>query len=90
MMFKATGGNLSKWFCFFHHVMWANRVSIRKVFGCSPFFMVTGAHPILPLDIQEATWLVYLPGQVLTMVELIAYRAQALAKHREHVIEMRK
>ena len=52
--------------------------------------MVTGAHPILPLDIQEATWLLDLPGQVLTMVELIAYRAQALAKHREHVIEMRK
>ena len=90
MLYKATGGNLSKWYWFFHHVMWADRVSIRKGLGCSPFFMVTGAHPILPLDIQEATWLVDLPGWVLTTVELIAYRAQALAKHRQHVIEMRK
>ena len=90
MLFKATDGNPSKWFWFFHHVMWADRVSIRKGFGCSPFFMVTGAHPILPLDIQEATWLVELPGRVLTTAELIAYRAQALAKHRQHVIEMRK
>jgi hypothetical protein len=90
MLYKATDGNPSKWFWFFHHVMWADRVSIRKSFGCSPFFMVTGAHPILPLDIQEATWLVELPGRVLTTVELIAYRAQALAKHRQHVIEMRK
>jgi hypothetical protein len=89
MLYKATDGNPSKWFWFFHHVMWADRVSIRKGFGCSPFFMVTGAHPILPLDIQEATWLVDLPGRVLTTVELIAYRAQALAKHRQHVIEMR-
>jgi transposase InsO family protein len=31
MLYKATGGNPSKWFWFFHHVMWADRVSIRKV-----------------------------------------------------------
>ena len=54
MLYKATGGNPSKWF--FHHVMWADRVSIKKGLGCSPFFMFTGAHPVLPLDIQEATW----------------------------------
>jgi hypothetical protein len=52
--------------------------------------MVTGAHPILPLDIQEAMWLVDLPGRMLTTAELIGYRAKALAKHRQHVIEMRK
>ena len=51
--------------------------------------MVTGIHPILPLDIQEATWLVELPDKVLTRAELIGYGAQALAKHRQHVIEMR-
>ena len=90
MLYKATGGNPSKWFWFFHHVMWADRVSVRKGFGCSPFFMVTGAHPILPLDIQEATWLVELPGRVLSTAELIGYRAKALAKHRQHVIEMRQ
>ena len=56
MLYKATGGNPSKWYWFFHHLMWADRVSIRKGLGCSPFFMFTGAHPVLPLDIQEATW----------------------------------
>ena len=90
MLYKATGGNPSKWFWFFHHVMWADRVTVRKGLGCSPFFMVTGAHPILPLDIQEATWLVELPDRMLSTEELIGYRAQALAKHRQHVIEMRK
>lgn len=89
MLYKATGGNPSKWYWFFHHVLWSDRISIRKGFGCSPFFMVTGAHPILPLDIQEATWLVELPGRVLTTAELIGFRAKALAKHRQHVMEMR-
>jgi hypothetical protein len=90
MLYKACGGDSSKWFNFFHHVMWADRISIRKGFGCSPFFMITGAHPILPLDIVEATWLIKLPDRVLTTEELIGYRAQALAKHKEHVDEMRK
>jgi len=52
--------------------------------------MVTGVHPILPLDVQEATWLVKLPDRILTTEELIGYRARALAKHRSHVAEMRQ
>lgn len=90
MLYKATEGQTSKWFEFFHHVLWADRISVRKGFGCSPYFMVTGAHPILPLDIQEATWLVQLPDRVLTTEELIGYRARALAKHKIHVDEMRE
>ena len=90
MLYKATDGNPSKWFWFFHHVMWADRVTIRKGLGCSLFFMVTGVHPILPLDIQEATWLVELPDRKLSTAELIGFRARALAKHREHVFEMRQ
>jgi hypothetical protein len=90
MLWKATGGNPAKWFWFFHHVMWADRISVRKGYGCSPFFMVTGAHPILPLDIVEATWLVEIPGRVLTTAEMIGYRARALAKHRQHVVDMRQ
>ena len=90
MLWKATGGNPHKWFWFFFHILWADRITIRKYFGCSPFFMTTGAHPILPLDIQEATWLVELPGTILSTAELIGFRAKALAKHRQHVEEMRK
>ena len=90
MLYKATGGDISKWWWFFHHVMWVDRMTVRKGFGCSPFFMITGAHPILPLDIQEATWLVELPGRALTTAELVGYRAKALVKHRQHVEEMRE
>ena len=89
-LYKATGGNANKWFYYFHQVLWADRITIRKGLGCSPYFVVTGAHPILPLDIEEATWLVELPGRVLTDSEVIGYRAQALAKHTSHVEAMRK
>jgi len=57
--------------------------------GCSPYFLVTGAHPTLPLDVKEATWLIEPPTGVLTDEELIGCRARALAKHRLHIDEMR-
>jgi ABC-type Fe2+-enterobactin transport system substrate-binding protein len=51
--------------------------------------MVTGAHPVLPLDVKEVTWLVKPPIGVLSEEELIGMRARALAKHQIHVEQMR-
>ena len=92
MLWKACGGTEGahkRWSRFLHHVFWADQVMVRRGFGCSPFFLVTGAHPVLPFDIAEATWLVKLPDRVLSTEELIGYRARALAKHRDTVEEMR-
>ncbi|KAJ3553414.1 hypothetical protein NP233_g12649 [Leucocoprinus birnbaumii] len=89
MLFKATNGEVRKWYWSLHQVMWADRITIRKGTGCSPYFMVTGAHPTLPLDIVEATWLVKYPAQMIDTTELIGLRALALAKHVSHVEEMR-
>ncbi|KAJ2926604.1 hypothetical protein H1R20_g10492, partial [Candolleomyces eurysporus] len=90
MLFKATGGKTHQWFWYLPHVLWADRITARKRFGVSPFFILTGAEPVVPLDIQEATWLVEPPSGPLTTAELIGQRAKALAKHRDLVEEMRK
>jgi len=55
-----------------------------------PYFLVTGAHPTIPLDVVEATWLVKPPTGIITEMELIGLRACALAKHRIHVEQMLK
>jgi hypothetical protein len=88
-MVKATGGNMRKWFWFLPQVIWADRVTVRRGLGCSPYFAVTGCHPVLPLDLVETTWLVEYPGQVISTAELVGLRARALAKHRRHMGEMR-
>ena len=91
MLYKATGAeNTSKWYWFLQSVLWADRTSIRKRTGFSPYFMVTGMHPILPLDAAEATWLARVPNRVMTNEEMIGSRARALAKHRVHVKQMRR
>ena len=61
MLYKATKGDVRKWAWYLYHVMWANRITIRKGIGYSPYFMVMGAHSTIPLDIIEATWLVKYP-----------------------------
>ncbi|EEB97881.1 hypothetical protein MPER_02706, partial [Moniliophthora perniciosa FA553] len=85
---KATNNDLTKWYWYLRHIIWADRVTPRKGFGCSPYFLVLGADPVLPFDLTESTWLVEIPDRVLTREELIGFRARALGKHKALVESM--
>ena len=56
--------------------------------GTSPYFAVTGTHPLTPLDIIEATYLLPPPTSVLSTTDLIARRAIALQKRPEQVSKL--
>lgn len=81
-LFKAMDGDQSKWSTAAHSVFWADRITPRRRMGCSPYFAATGTHPLIPLDIIEATYLLPPPTTVLSTEELIATRAIALQKRR--------
>lgn len=53
-LFKACDGDQSKWASSAYSVFWAERVTVRRHMGCSPYFATTGTHPLLPFDITEA------------------------------------
>jgi hypothetical protein len=82
-LFKAANGDASKWASVAYSVFWADRITVRKRMGCSPYFAVTGTHPLLPFDITEASYLLPPPASVLTTTDLIARRAIALQKRGE-------
>ena len=88
-LFKATEGDGTCWHLSVHTVLWADRVSVRRRLGCSPYFAVTGSHPILPFDFKEATYLISPPHSLLTTEELIARRATALQKRADDVDRLR-
>ena len=88
MLYKVTKGDVKKWFWHLPHITWADRITIRKGTGCLPYFMVTGAHLTIPLDIIEATWLVKYPERMVLTSELIELRALALVKHVKQIEEM--
>jgi len=48
--------------------------------GCSPYYATTGTHPLIPLNIIEATYLLPPPDSILSATDLIARRAIALQK----------
>lgn len=87
-IFKAADGDESKWRSVVYSVFWADRVTVRRRMGCSPYFAATGTHPLLPFDIAEANYLLPPPDSVLSTTDLIARRAIALQKRRSHLANL--
>jgi hypothetical protein len=77
-IFKACDGNQSKWSSTTYSVFWAERVTIQCRMGCSPYFAATGTHPLLPIDIAEANYLLPPPTSTLSTTDLIIRRAITL------------
>ena len=84
-LYKAADGNAARWSQVAHSVFWAERITTRKRMGCSPYFAVTGSHPIIPLDITEVTYLQSPPTSILSTTDLIARRAIALQKRSDDI-----
>lgn len=82
-LFKAADGDQSKWSSVAYSVFWADRITPRQRMGCSPYFAATGTHPIMPMDIYEATYLIPPPDTVWSTEVLIANRARQLQKRTE-------
>ncbi len=79
-LFKASDGDQKKWSQNTYSVFWADRITIRKCMGCSPYFAATGTEPLLPMDIVESTWLMPPPDNIISTTSLIARRAISLQK----------
>lgn len=87
-LFKASNGEESKWSSVAYSVFWAERVTVRRRMGCSPYFATTGTHPLLPFDISEANYLLPPPDSILSTTDLIARRAIALQKRRSDLAQL--
>ena len=66
-----------------HHFRYVGQPSHSM--SCSPYFTTTGTHPLLPLDIAEATYLLPPPDALLSSTDLIAQHAVALQNHQSHL-----
>jgi hypothetical protein len=77
---KACDGNIAKWPAIAPHVFWADRATIRKSTGYSPFYMAHGTEPLLPFDLTLATFLVPDLIKPMPTEDLIATQACQLLK----------
>jgi hypothetical protein len=77
---KACNGDTSRWPAVAPFIFWADRATICKATGFSPFYMAHGVKPILPFNITLATFLVPNLVKPLTTNKLIATHTQKLEK----------
>ena len=87
-LFKACDGDQSKWHSVVTSVMLADCVTVCQWMSCSPYFTVTGTHPLLPLDVAEATYLLPLLDAPLLTTNLIATCTVALQKQHTHLMKL--
>jgi len=71
------------------YVFWAERVSISKATGRSPYWMAHGVEPLFPFDIAEATYMTPVLDGEMTTSDFIAARAIRLMKRDEELEELR-
>src|SRR6202045_192860 len=79
-LIKAANGDESKWLDVLPSVIWAERTTIQRSTGHSPFYIAHGVEPLFPFDISEATYLIPTADAPMTTPELIALRARQLQK----------
>ena len=87
---KATDGDISTWPDVTPAVFWAERVTIQKATGHSPYYMAHGVEPLLPFDLAEATYLAPKLDSFVSTEELIAERAKMLLKRPQDLLRVKE
>lgn len=68
-------------------MLFADRITVRKATGFSPFYLLHGIEPLLPFDLTEASFMVEGFRSGLTTAELLALKVQQLEKRTEDIAQ---
>jgi transposase InsO family protein len=84
-LLKTCKDKISQWPEYLAEIVFADRVTVNRVTGFSPYQLLHATDPILPLDIAEATFLVEEFRSGISTERLLELRARQIAKHPEDV-----
>ncbi|EPQ51416.1 hypothetical protein GLOTRDRAFT_48519 [Gloeophyllum trabeum ATCC 11539] len=82
---KACEGGISQWPSKVHHAFFADKVTMQRASGFSPFWLLHGVDPILPFNLVEANFLVEGFKSRMASEDLLALRIRQLEKHPEDI-----
>ena len=77
-----------KWSGVAYSVFWAERVTIGCRMGCLPYSAATGTHPLLPIDIVKANYLLPPPDSILSSTNLITQCVITLQKRHHQLSKL--
>jgi hypothetical protein len=78
---KSCGGKIDLWPEKLAVALLADRVTVSRVTGFSPFQLLHATDPVLPFDLAEATFMVSGFRSGMTTAELLTLRIRQLSKH---------
>lgn len=84
-MIKACEGQPKQWPTHVYHAFFADRVTISKSTGYSPFFLLYGVNPILPFDLFDHTYMSKDFYPTMQTWQLLSYRIKQLAQKTDHI-----
>jgi len=82
---KACRDKISEWLEHVAGMVFADRVTVSRVTGFSPFQLLYSTDPILPLNLVEATFSLKEFRNDISTEDLLILHARQLAKHPEDV-----
>ena len=82
---KSCKGKISDWPQKVPEAVFADRVTVSRVTGFSPYQLLHATDPLLPFDLTEATFLVEGFHSGMSTSELLALRIQQLSKHENDI-----
>ena len=80
---KACQENPKQWPNHVRHAFFADKITINRSTGTSPFYLLHGVHPVLPFDLLEATALVEGFSSGMSRTDLLTLRMRQLEKRQE-------
>jgi len=86
-LIKSGHGDIRRWHERLPFIMWADRITVRKSTGLSPFYAL---HGFEPLDITHATFLLPDLSDKLTTVELLAMQGRQLERRDEDIADIQR
>ena len=89
-LIKACEGQVNRWPSLLPHAAFADRITIRRSTGFSPYYLLHGVHPILPMDLREATFMVQGFRSNMPHADLLALRIRQLQRKPEDLARAAK
>src|SRR6202000_1738464 len=87
---KLCENKISDWPLMVPAACYADRITIRRATGFSPFYLLHGVHPFLPCDLADATFMVTEFKPRMTDEELLIARTRQILRMPQDVEKARQ
>lgn len=89
-LIKSCDGNQSIWPKAAHAIFWAERITIQKSTGYSPYYIAHGVQAIHPFDLEQSTYMHPFIDDEMDLGELITRRAMKLQRREKELSKIQR